>query len=560
MRSKRLRAPGLLVLSGLLAALLFVTNFLPLARLLVRALSPAALGWLATSTQARTALVHSLSISTTVAVAATLLALGLALLLEKTDLPGRATLRVLLFVPLVIPPQILTIAWLGWAGPAGYLQRWLMRLFDVSTPLWTLYGPGGIVTLLTLFALPVAYLAIATGLTRVPRSLEEAAQLDGSSPPQTWRFIVVPLLIPNLLAALMLSFLAALGNFGIQALLGIPARYLTLPTLIYQQVVSFASGGFDHAAALALLLGVPALLALILQTLTLRRRETRLEGLLEPPLRYHLGPVRWSLSGAVWLVVAGLVTLGPFLSMLLTALLRAYGVAPRLENLTFSHFVFVLTELGSFRRALTHSFLLASGAAVIAAGLALVLGYLLLKLRGKWALPLQLLVDLPYALPGLVFALALILVWLRSPIPGVKLYGTLYLLLLAYVGHYLAFALQPVGAAWRQLDSSLEEAARMDGAGLLATLRYIFAPLLAPSLGAAALLVFLNAFTELSLSALLAGSRSETLGWLVFGLEQAGSTNAAAALSTILVVILALLALAVTLLRGAASKVTNSSP
>jgi hypothetical protein len=93
------------------------------------------------------------------------------------------------------------------------------------------------------------------------------------------------------------------------------------------------------------------------------------------------------------------------------------------------------------------------------------------------------------------------------------------------VGHYLAFALQPIGAAWRQLDPGLEEAARIDGAGTLQAMRHVLLPVMAPTVLVAALLVFLNAFSEISLSALLAGSRSETLGWLVFGLEQAGDTN-----------------------------------
>jgi len=144
-----------------------------------------------------------------------------------------------------------------------------------------------------------------------------------------------------------------------------------------------------------------------------------------------------------------------------------------------------------------------------------------------------------------VFALALVLTWLRSPIPGIKLYGTVWLLGIAYVGHYLAYALQPIGAAWRQLDPSLEEAARIDGAGTLQAMRHVLVPVMAPTVVVAALLVFLNAFSEISLSALLAGSRAETLGWLVFGLEQAGDTSRAAALSVVLVAVLGGLGLVV---------------
>jgi iron(III) transport system permease protein len=173
---------------------------------------------------------------------------------------------------------------------------------------------------------------------------------------------------------------------------------------------------------------------------------------------------------------------------------------------------------------------------------------------------LQLLVDLPYALPGIVFALALVLAWLPSPIPGLRLYGTVWLLGLAYVGHYLAFALQPIGAAWRQLDPALEEAARIDGAGTLQAMRYVLLPVVAPTVLVAGLLVFLNAFSEISLSALLAGSRAETLGWLVFGLEQGGDTNRAAALSVVLVAVLAVLGLVVAGVRRWARRDAPAGP
>lgn len=535
-------SPAGLALAGLLVLLAF-TSALPLLRLLQRALDPDALGWLLHNPQARRAVQHSLRVSAWVALLATAGGAVLVFLLERLKLPGRRGLRLLLLVPLIVPPQILAIAWIGWAGPAGILTRWARSAFDLARVPWTLYGEGGIVLLLTVFALPVTYLTLGAGLTRVPRSLEEAARLDGADLRVIAMRILVPLLRPYLLAAAMLAFLAALGNFGIPALLGIPARFLMLTTLVYQRVTSFAAGGFAQAAALALVMALPALLALFAQQ-RLNRRADALETQLDAPLRYPLGRWRWPVAGAVWLLVGGLMTLGPFGAMLLTSLTRAVGVAPTPANLDLRHYRFVLGSLEAFPRALTHSLLLAGGAAVVAALLALALGYVLVRLGGR-GLALQLLVDLPYALPGIVFALALVLSWLPSPIPGLRLYGTVWLLGLAYVGHYLAFALQPIGAAWRQLDPGLEEAARIDGAGTLQAMRHVLLPVIAPTVVVAALLVFLNAFSEISLSALLAGSRAETLGWLVFGLEQAGDTNRAAALSVVLVVVLGVLGLMV---------------
>jgi iron(III) transport system permease protein len=539
-------SPAGLVLAGLLALLAF-TSALPLYRLLERAIDPHALAWLLENPQARRAIQHSLRVSAAVAIAATAIGAGLVFLLERLALPGRRGLRLLLLVPLVVPPQILAIAWIGWAGPVGFLTRAVRETLSLSRAPWTIYGEGGIIVLLTVFALPITYLTIGAGLSRVPRHLEEAARLDGAGLGAIGLRILAPLLRPYLLAASMLAFLAALGNFGIPALLGIPARFLMLPTLVYQRVTSFASGGFAQAAALALLMAVPALAVLLLQ-LRLNRRAATLESQLEAPHRYRLGRWRWPLAASVWLVVGGFLTAGPFGAMLLTSLTRAYGVPLTAGNLDLRHYLFVLRDLEAFPRALTHSLLLAAGAAALAALLALALGYVLLRL-GPRGTPLQLLVDLPYALPGIVFALALVLTWLPSPIPGLRLYGTVWLLGLAYVGHYLAFALQPIGAAWRQLDPALEEAARIDGAGTLQVMLHVLLPVMLPTVIVAGLLVFLNAFSEISLSALLAGSRAETLGWLVFGLEQGGDTNRAAALSVILVVVLGLLGLLAATLR-----------
>jgi iron(III) transport system permease protein len=536
------------------ATILFFTNLYPLYRLVERALATregltfANLGWLLTSPRVRTALEHSLLTSAAATAIALALGLALALVTVKTDLPGRRLVALAFLSPLIIPPQILALAWLQWAGPVGFVQSALRSAFDLQGRLWTLYGPGGIVLLLALFVLPVVYLIVVAGLARLTREVEEAAKLEGASTLQVWRFIVLPLVRPHLLAAAVLAFLGALGNFGIPALLAIPARYSTLPTLLYQEVIAFSAGGLGRSAALALLFGLPALLALWLQGRALLRSETRALASDEAPRLYRLGRWRWPCA-ALFALLTLLIVLGPLFAMAVAALTRAYGAGLGWENLTLEHFRVILFELGSVRRAALHSFALASGAALVATALAVILGYALTRLKHRALDALRLVIDLPYALPGLIFALALILVWLPSPIPGVSLYGTLWLLLIAYLGRFLAFALQPVAAAWRSLDTGLEEAASLDGASLAQSFRYVLLPLIAPSLLAAVLLVFLQALAELTLSALLVSSGSETLGWLVFGLEQGGYTQQAAALSTLLVLVLFAVALAVGLLR-----------
>ncbi|MEN9225405.1 MAG: iron ABC transporter permease [Thermostichus sp. HHBFW_bins_43] len=531
---------------------LFFTNFYPLLMLMQRGLSREGafsldnLRWLLETPRVHLALRHSLFVAATSTGLALLAGLLLAVVTRKTDLPGRGGIRILFLSPLVIPPQVLALAWIQWAGPVGYLQQGLRWLLHRQGALWSLYTPGGIVLLLSLFTLPITYLTLVAGLSRLQKQTEEAARLDGANVLQVWLYITLPLLRPYVGAAVVLAFLGALGNFGIPALLGIPGRYITLPTLLYQEVINFSSGGLGRSAALAMLFGLPALFFLGLQHR--RRGQEGLDPSHEPTERYTLGRVRWLWSGILWVVTLGVIV-GPLFAMAATALLRAYGLPLNWSNLTFEHFRFVIFDLERAHRATVHSLGLASGAALISSSLAIILGYCLTRLRSSALLLLSLMVDLPYALPGIIFALSLILVWLPSPLPGLSLYGTLWLILIAYLGRFLAFSLQPIQAAWRSLDTSLEEAASIDGADLVQSFRHILLPLLTPALGAAMLLVFLQAFGELTLSALLAGSGTETLGWLIFGLQQGGFSQQAAALSLLLVIALFVVAALINRLR-----------
>lgn len=535
-----------------IAVVLFITNLFPLIKLAQRSLITDGrftlehIAWVIQSSQVRTALVNSLFTSGVSTLVAVTLAVPLAALTIKADLPGRNFIRLAILSPLVIPPHILAISWQQWAGPVGYLQRAIRSLFDLFGPLWTLYGPGGIILLLSFFSLPIAYLTVAAGLARIPRSVEEAAMCEGASTGQVWRYIILPLVRPHIVAAVILALLNAMGNFGIPALLGIPAQYTTLPTLIYRQVASLSTSSFGRSASLGLLFGLPVLAVLLVQSKIVHRAEQNALGDTgESGIIYRLGRWRRPVQ-ALLLALIVLCVGGPLFSVAVTGLIRAYGVPLTWENLTLDHVRFVLFELDRVRVATRNSLLLASGAALACSVLGAVIGYVVVRARTRW---IQAIVNLPYALPGIVFALALILVWIVPPIPGVKIYGTLGIIFIAYLGRFLALAVQPIAAGWQQVDPSIEEAAKVDGAGFWQALIYVLAPVIAPSLGVGALLVFLQALVELTLSALLAGSGTETLGWLIFGLEQGGYTTHSAALSTVLLIALLLFAGLLGLLR-----------
>src|SRR5690606_24224897 len=346
-------------------------------------------------------------------------------------------------------------------------------------------------------------LTVAAGLARIPRSVEEAAMCEGASTGQVWRYIILPLVRPHIVAAVILALLSAMGNFGIPALLGIPAQYTTLPTLIYRQVASLSTSSFGRSASLGLLFGLPVLAVLLVQSKIVHRAEQNALGDTgESGMIYRLGRWRRPVQ-ALLLALIVLCVGGPLFSVAVTGLIRAYGVPLTWENLTLDHFRFVLFELERVRVATRNSLLLASGAAIASSVLGAVIGYTVVRARTRW---IQAVVNLPYALPGIVFALSLILVWIVPPIPGVKIYGTLGIIFIAYLERFLALALQPIAAGWQQVDPRIEEAARVGGAGYWQALVYVLAPVIAASLGVGALLFFLQALVELTLSELLAGS------------------------------------------------------
>ncbi|HKX10643.1 MAG TPA: ABC transporter permease subunit, partial [Stellaceae bacterium] len=239
------------------------------------------------------------------------------------------------------------------------------------------------------------------------------------------------------------------------------------------------------------------------------------------------------LAGA-WLVLA-LVVAVPLAALIATALVKAYGLPLSAASITAENFRDVLSQAATARAAL-NSLFLAGTTAIVVAGVGALLGYIVIWRNSAWARALAVGAELPYALPGVVLALAIILVLLRPlPLINVSLYGTLWIILAAYLGRFLVLSLRTTVAGYRQIHGSLEEAAAVAGAGLWRRIATVILPLAAPAVAAGAVLVFLIALNELTVSALLWSAGHETLGVVVFSLEQGGDTTLAAALSVLVV-------------------------
>ena len=314
-------------------------------------------------------------------------------------------------------------------------------------------------------------------------------------------------------------------------------RLTVLTTLIYQRLAGLGPRVLADVATLSVLVGVLVLVGIWAQGRLLSRGDYRIAGTSAEPPRFELGRWRLPAEALAWALVLFTFVL-PMLALTLTSLVPAYGVKLTAANATLENYRFVMFDHGPTRRAFVNSFLLSAGAALALVALSLPLGWFMARRGGRLLGALAFAAELPYALPGVVLAIACILLFLKPlPLLGFGLYNTVWIILVAYLMRFLILVLRPVVGAYQQLDRSYEEAAQMAGARFAFRQRTIALPMVAPAAAAGALIVFLTAFNELTVSALLWSSGAETLGVAVFSLEQGGDSTYAAALAGLSVVV-----------------------
>jgi iron(III) transport system permease protein len=471
---------------------------------------------------------NSLVSATASALAAVVVGTVFAILLERTDLPGRSVLRLLALSPLLAPPFVGAIAWLGIAGPTSPVNLWWRGMF--GGPLWSIYGADGVIMLLTLHSYPIAMLIVMAALRRIPTDLEQAARVGGAGPMRAVASITVPLLRPALMSSFILIAVGNLADFGIPSIIGLPERYVTLATLVYRYL---QSGTVDEPLAVVATIGVVLLIlavtALLIDTLV-GRRGWELDSSSAVIERTSLGRARIPWGITMWILVLSLTVL-PLLALLTQTLLRAPGVPLTWENLTLDHLVRAMTSANALAGA-ANSAMLATLAALICGMLGLGIGVVITRARGRASRGLGAVAMVPQAVPGIVIAVA----WLVLA-PSLGLFNTPWLILVAYVTSFTALVVQAVAAPLSATPASAEEAARIAGAGRLRALVDISCRMALPAAVSGAVIVAVTAVRELTLSVLLLSPGSQTLGVAIFSFQQAGAFSTASAWSLIVAVL-----------------------
>ena len=542
-------------LLGWLCAVVAVLSLLPLTRLVIEAFAPggtpstSALTRVLASPTTWVATGHSLITAFGGTLVAVVIGGVVALVLALTNIRARNAFVFCFVMPLLIAPQVVALAWLQSFGPSSPL----LKMMGVAPPIGSrnpLYSPAGIILVLGVQYAPLVFLTLRAALRTLPQELIEAGLAGGARPLTVMRTIVLPLMTPPLLAGVALCFVSCLGNFGIPALLGIPANYVVLPTLIYQRLAGLGPGVLSDVAVLSLLIGVIAVIGITIQDALLRRRDFRITAAAVTARPFELRRWRLPVEIGLWLLLVAVLAL-PLCALVLTSLVPAVGVTLGAKTATLENFRFVLFDHAAARRALVNSFALSTTAAILIAAIAIPLAYFVVWRRSRLLRIVNLVTEVPYAVPGVVLAIAAILLFLKPlPLIGVSIYNTVWIILFCYLARFLVLGLRPIASGYHQLDRTLEEASQIAGARLLRRLRTVIVPLVAPAATAGALLIFLTAFNELTLSALLWSSGSETLGVVFFSFQQGGDSTYAAALGVLTVVVSVVLMLSTLFAAG----------
>lgn len=481
------------------------------------------------------ALTNTAKISILVMILSVLITFPLAWLIGRTDLPGRKKFRTILVASYMIPPYVGAIAWTQLLNPdVGYLNALLKTIFSLSKAPFNIYTEGGLIWVLTLFYSPFAFITISRAMEKMDPTLEEASRVSGASPLRVLWDVTLPLMAPSILAGGLLVFIGAGSAFGIPAIVGMPGNIEVLTTRIVSFVYMGNDSGIRNATTLAVSLMILANGLLFFMTWFMGRKDyTTIGGKSTRPALVELG--KWKgLATFLVAVYAFIAVILPLGSIVITSIMVSMSKGLSLDNFGFDAWIPVLENsqyLDCIWRSLGYAFI----AATIGTILSLFVAYLSVKTHVKGRSLPDLLVMVGGSTPSVVIALALIITF--SGNYGLNLYSTMWILIVSYLVKYMTMSVRTIAASLSQVSSSLEEAGLNSGAGWLRICKDIIMPLIAPSIVAGWFLIFMPSFYELTMSNLLYGSDTQTIGVLLYELQTYADTQNASVMSVIILII-----------------------
>jgi iron(III) transport system permease protein len=494
-------------------------------------------------------LLNTLTVSVAATVMALLFGFVMAWILTRTNVPGRHLFEQLMAVPYYLTPLLGALAWSLLGAPESGFINQVWRALGGNGHLIDINTAYGIAWVMALFEGSVAFVMIAAVMKSMDPALEEASQIMGASRLRTMLRITLPLVVPGVLGAAIFVFAEMLGSFAAALVLGLPSRYYVITTAIYQLVQQYPPKIQIAAAMGVSLFAVMFFMLFLYRRIVMAGSYVTITGKAFRPRVADVGHLRYLLLGVCLLYLLAAVGL-PLVTLLYASLQKIAVAFPAAGNWTLENFRVAIT-MNAVRSALANSLLLGFGTATIGVVLMGLLAWLIYRSRLPGSGLIEYVVMFPQAVPRLVFAFGLMWAWVVFPIP---IYGTLWLLLLAYLTVFLPLGVRTIAGVMLQIDKSLEECAQMCGASWAFRVCTVTIPLLVPGLVAAWLLLFIASVRELGASILLMGPHSKVItpsiveSW--FG-TSSELTAALALIQTLVVAIAMIVLVAVTRRVGA---------
>ena len=488
--------------------------------------------WLFTDRRIQTAAINSLMCGAGAMSISLVLGTSLAWIVSRTNVPGRELFKTLNLIPFFFSPYVGAIGWIFLVAPySGLMQTTTAAFFGGPIEGPNIYSLAGVIWILSLFYTPYVYLFVISPLQRMDAAFEDAARVHGASFWTTVRLITLPLLQPGLLSAALIVFVTSAGLFDVPLALTATKGIRTMPTEVFALVRypsdlgrAAAFGIFITAVTVALTLWQRAHLA--------KRRYEIVSGKGYKPRVIELRGAGKAIALTIEIVFLLTSVVLPVLALILVALSPLWTGKFNPANATLANFNYVLFEYSLTRQAIMNSLFLAVTGATIGVMISGLQSYYLVRVRSVFKGFVDALLALPLGIPGIVLSLFFLIFAIRTP-----LYGTLVILLIAYIARFFPFATRTITAMLSAIHPELEESARANGATWGQTMRMILLPLLRPALIAAWIMLFIIFIRELGASILLYASGTETISIAMLLLSE-NSVGYVAALALIQLVLL----------------------
>jgi iron(III) transport system permease protein len=490
------------------------------------------------------------------------LAVALAWLVERTDIPGKIWIYAGVPMTLAMPGMLQAMAWVLLLSPRiGYINKFVMSLFGLEEPPFDVYTLGGMILVEGLRLVPTAFLMLLPLLRAMDPALEEAAATSGATPRSALRKITLSLMLPGVVAVTIYQSMTALEAFEVPGILGLPANIHVFATKIYA-ILNAVSGipAYGKANALAMLYIVFALVATWFYARLISRSErfTVITGKGYQPRLLKLGPWRWLAFALVILFLLFSIIL-PFLVLLYVSFLP-YLQAPSLaafKTMNWKNYELLWTTplMATVLKNTILMVVITSTATVV---LSFIVAMVVVRTKFAGRRVLDQLAFLPHAIPGIVMGLAFLWVFLEATTFGIDIHGGIWAISIAFTVGFMSYGTRSMNAALLQLHQDLEDAAKVSGANHWRTMLRIVYPLMIPTFVGVWIWVMLHAIRQAGKPLILyEGDENQVLAIIIWNMWDEGHITQVGAAGAVLILFLLLMTILVRMLsrrRGASMR------